>query len=148
MDANQIFSIVNTVALLSWIVLAVLPGRQWVAGLLTAMVVPALLATAYAALILTQWRGAEGGFGSLPEVETLFTNPWLLLAGWIHYLAFDLIVGSWEARDSRAQGIPHVLLLPCLALTFMFGPMGWLLYVAMRAIYVSRARGAAAAVAV
>jgi hypothetical protein len=56
----------------------------------------------------------------------------LLLAGWIHYLAFDLFVGSWEARDARQRGVPHLALVPCLALTFLFGPAGWLLYGAVR----------------
>ena len=64
----------------------------------------------------------------------LFSNPWALLAGWVHYLAFDLFVGSWEVRDSQARGIPHWLVLPCLFLTFMFGPAGWLLYMAVRVV--------------
>ena len=50
----------------------------------------------------------------------------------MHYLAFDLLVGSWEARDARSRGVPHWALLPCLALTFLFGPAGWLLYLGVR----------------
>ena len=53
---------------------------------------------------------------------------WLLLAGWLHYLAFDLLIGRWEVRDAQQRGIPHLLVIPCLALTFLFGPAGWLLY--------------------
>ncbi len=52
----------------------------------------------------------------------------LLLAGWIHYLAFDLFVGSWEVSDAHAQGIHHLLLVPCLLATFMVGPAGLALY--------------------
>ena len=63
-------------------------------------------------------------------------DPWLLLAGWIHYLAFDLLVGAWEARDARERGIPHLFVVPSLILTFLFGPAGWLLYLGIR----SRAR--------
>jgi len=80
----------------------------------------------------------EGGFGSLAEVARLFANPWLLLAGWTHYLAFDLFVGSWEVRDARERGVPHLLVIPCLALTLMFGPAGWLLYVAVRTTKVTK----------
>ena len=58
----------------------------------------------------------------------------LLLAGWIHYLCFDLFIGSWEVRDAKAQGISHWLVIPCLFLTFMFGPVGLLLYFALRAV--------------
>jgi ABA4-like protein len=132
MTPDQIFSFVNFVALSSWVLLALLPRRRWVANVLAGMAVPALLAAAYVAIIATMWAGSSGGFTSLSAVATLFSNPWLLLAGWTHYLAFDLFVGSWEVRDARDRGIPHLLVLPCLALTFLFGPAGWLLYLAMR----------------
>ena len=52
----------------------------------------------------------------------------MLVAGWVHYLAFDLFVGSWEVRDARESGVPHVFVVPALALTFLFGPAGLLLY--------------------
>ena len=65
-------------------------------------------------------------------------TPWLLLAGWIHYLAFDLFVGSWEVRDAQERGIPHLAVVPCLLLTFMFGPAGWFLYNLVRAKYGDR----------
>jgi hypothetical protein len=81
-----------------------------------------------------QWARSDGGFESLEPVARLFANRWLLLAGWVHYLAFDLFVGSWEVRDARSHNIPHWLVLPCLFLTFLFGPAGWLLYMAVRAV--------------
>jgi hypothetical protein len=96
------------------------------------MVVPTLLALVYVAALATGWPGSEGGFSSLPDVALLFQNKWLLLAGWVHYLAFDLLIGAWEVRDARERGVPHLLVLPCLALTFMFGPAGWLLYLLAR----------------
>jgi len=55
-----------------------------------------------------------------------------LLAGWVHYLAFDLFVGSWEARDALSHRIPHLAVIPCLLLTFLFGPAGLLLYLLLR----------------
>ncbi len=67
---------------------------------------------------------ADAGFGSLDAVASLFTVRGLLLAGWIHYLAFDLFVGSWEVSDSRANGIHHLFVVPCLFATFMAGPPG------------------------
>ena len=92
----------------------------------------------YVALIATQWRTSNGGFGTLADVATLFSNPWLLLAGWVHYLAFDLLVGTWEASDARERVVPHLALVPCLLLTFMFGPAGWLLYLGMRSTLARR----------
>ena len=131
MSNEQLFSIANMVALLSWVALVLLPRVPAVARLVTGLVVPALLAAVYVVLMATNW-GSPGGFGSLDAVAQLFANRSLLLAGWIHYLAFDLLVGSWEARDARERGVPHLLLIPCLFLTFMFGPAGWLLYQGVR----------------
>ena len=141
MTPNQVFSIANGVALLAWLSLAALPRQRWVADIVTRLVVPLLFAGLYCAIIATEWRGSAGGFQTLPAVATLFSQPWLLLAGWVHYLAFDLIVGSSEVQDAREHGIPHLLVLPCLALTFMFGPAGWLAYVVLRAAH-QRAAGA------
>ena len=134
MTPDQIFTLANLVAVAGWVLLAVFPGRPWVANAITAVVVPSLLAVTYVVLIALHWGGSEGGFGSLEQVAQLFANPWLLLAGWVHYLAFDLFVGAWEARDARTHGIPHWLVLPCLFLTFMFGPAGWLLYMSVRTV--------------
>ena len=131
MTPNQIFPIVNMIAAGAWVLLAVLPRRRRAAEV-AGMAVPALLAAVYIAIMVTKWAGSTGGFSSLPAVATLFGNPWLLLAGWTHYLAFDLLVGGWEVRDARQREIPHLLVLPCLALTFLFGPAGWMLYMALR----------------
>jgi ABC-type uncharacterized transport system YnjBCD permease subunit len=99
---------------------------------ITGKVVPGILALVYVALVASHWSGSEGGFSSLPAVAALFSDPWILLAGWTHYLAFDLLVGNWEMSDARKRGIPYILVLPCLVLTFLFGPAGWLLYEAVR----------------
>jgi hypothetical protein len=132
MSPEQIFGITNAIAILSWLLLAVLPGRQWVTGVVTGKAVPLLFALIYAGIMATTFSGANGSFSTLDGVASLFANRWLLLAGWLHYLAFDLLVGTWEARDARAHAVPHALLLPCLFFTLMFGPAGWLLYLGAR----------------
>jgi hypothetical protein len=138
MTPEQLFSILNAIAAVAWIVLAVAPRRRW-ANLIVPTVVPLALAVVYVAIVAAVWTRSEGGFSSLADVATLFQNPWMLLAGWTHYLAFDLLVGGWEARDAAERGIPHIALLPCLVLTFLFGPAGWLFYLGVRSL-VTRAR--------
>jgi hypothetical protein len=132
MTPNLIFSIANFTALCCWLLLIFLPGRKWVLHVVAGAAVPAVLAAIYTLIIAANFSGAEGGFSSLPDVALLFSNPWMLLAGWIHYLAFDLLVGSWEARDSRERGLSHWLVAPCLVLTFLLAPAGWLLYLGVR----------------
>jgi hypothetical protein len=131
--ANHIFSIVNLIALGGWLLLAASPQRRWPAELVSGWLLPAALAGVYVVLIATSWGRSPGGFSSLAAVSQLFENPWLLLAGWVHYLAFDLFVGSWIVRDSRERRIKHVWVLPSLLLTFLFGPAGWLSYLCLRA---------------
>ncbi len=131
MKADLLFRIANNVALLGWLMLIFLPRWRWSARLIGPVIIPVLLSSLYAGLVVTQF-GHGGGFSSLSSVALLFQNPYMLLAGWVHYLAFDLFVGSWEVRDSQRIGIAYYLALPCLILTFLFGPAGWLLYLSIR----------------
>ena len=131
MSPHQIFSALNSVALVSWLALAVFPRTRLV-RIAAGTAVPAFFAAVYIAILAGTWSDAEGGFSSLDGVAALFGNPWVLLAGWTHYLAFDLLIGVWEVGDASERRIPHWLVVPCLALTFMFGPAGWLLYMVVR----------------
>ena len=135
MSPESLFSILNLIALLSWVLLAALGRRAWVHNTIAGFIVPALFAVIYVGLIATNWLGSSGGFSTLAGVAQLFSNPWLLLAGWVHYLCFDLLIGCWEVRDAQQRGVPQLAVVPCLALTFMFGPAGWLAYCGLRAAY-------------
>lgn len=132
MTADQLFQLSSPLALLGWLVLVAAPLAPRIAQVVAAAAIPLLLSLAYAGLILAFWSGAPGGFGTLAEVQALFTNPHIALAGWLHYLAFDLFIGAWEVRTARAEGIPHWAVLPCLVLTFLFGPAGLLAFAALR----------------
>lgn len=82
-------------------------------------------------MLATRWRG-QGGFGSVVQVRALFDVPGALVAGWVHYLAFDLFVGSWIAERAAVMKLHRALLVPVLLLTFMFGPAGLLAFVLLR----------------
>ncbi|HEX5707078.1 MAG TPA: ABA4-like family protein [Pyrinomonadaceae bacterium] len=132
MTPETLFSICSTLVLPGWLLLVVAPRWKWTARLVCAVLVPLLLALVYLYLIVSYFPSSQGGFGSLAQVAQLFQNPYNLLAGWIHYLAFDLFVGSWEVRDAQRVGMNHLLVVPCLILTFLLGPVGLLLYFALR----------------
>ena len=137
MTPDAVFSIANTVGLAAWLVLMIFQKRRWAADVV-AVVAVVLFASIYVAIIAAQWLGSDGSFSSLDGVATLFSNRWLLLAGWVHYLAFDLLVGRWEVQDAARLGISPWLVAPVLVLTFMFGPAGWLSYMVVRAAAGSR----------
>lgn len=133
MKADLLFRVANNVALLGWLILIFLPRWRWAARLICPVLIPVLLSATYTVLAVAQF-GHGGGFSSLSSVALLFQNRYMLFAGWVHYLAFDLFVGSWEVRDSQRIGIKHFLVAPCLILTFLFGPAGWLLYFLLRSV--------------
>jgi hypothetical protein len=102
--------------------------------------VPAILAALYVPLIWAGFHEAPGGgYGSIEEIRALFASDSALVAGWFHYLAFDLFVGTWIVRDGLDRGVPALLILLCLPLTFLFGPAGLLLFLALRSTLRERA---------
>jgi hypothetical protein len=133
MSPDELFRVANLVALSGWLVLLASPLIGAWSDRIAGYGVPLLLSVAYAGLILAFWSRADGGFGTLGDVMRLLAKPELALAGWVHYLAFDLFVGGWEVRTARAEAIPFVLVVPCLLLTFLFGPAGLLAFAALRA---------------
>lgn len=141
MTPDALFQIANPLALLGWVALALSPLAPRPALLIAGRIIPLALSALYAALVLAFWAVAEGGFGSLADVMRLFDFPEIAFAGWVHYLAFDLFVGAWIAKTASADRIPHLLVLPCLLLTFLFGPAGFLTFMALRA---ARPKGATA----
>jgi Domain of unknown function (DUF4281) len=134
MTLDCIFQLCTTAALAGWVVLLASPIAPTLTDSVSGLLIPALLAVTYAGLMLAFWSRAGGGFDSLSNVMLLFTKPEIALAGWIHYLAFDLFVGSWEVRTARAERIPLLIVLPCLLLTFLFGPAGYLAFTGLRAV--------------
>ncbi len=141
MTLELLFKISNAAAVPFWILLVIKPRWKWSHNLIYSAAFPLLMAILYTTLFAMNWgRGPEGGgFGSLEGVAVLFTSKQLLLAGWIHYICFDLLVGSWEVRDAMKHDIPHWLVVPCLFFTLFFGPAGFLLYMLIRYIKTRKA---------
>jgi hypothetical protein len=131
MPLDSLFSTAGALAALGWLLLILLP-RHRVTQPAAGVGIPLIIATLYLVLIIRYFPGAKGGFGSLADVSALFSEPALLLAGWVHYLCFDLFIGTWETRDAQRHNVPHLLVIPCLILTFMLGPIGLLSYFVLR----------------
>jgi hypothetical protein len=140
MSDAQLFQVANTTALVSWIVLVVQPKRT---APILRFAVPLSMAVLYIWALSTAPTNPDGGFGSLAQVKALFTQDRAILAGWVHYLAFDFFIGCWMVMDAAERGIKHLLVVPCMLLTFMFGPVGLMLYVGLRSALGARAKKAA-----
>jgi len=144
MTPDLIFQVCGLLALIGWLLLifGVFPRRlrELAPRVIAGGLIPALIACVYLAVMVTHWGEHKGGFNSLSDVTLLFTDRWLVLAGWIHYLAFDLFIGSWEVCEAQRLKIPHLIVIPCLLLTFMFGPVGWLCFYMLRLVYLRRSQ--------
>ncbi|MBA4259273.1 MAG: DUF4281 domain-containing protein [Chitinophaga sp.] len=134
MEAAQIFSICNQVILLGWVLLIFLPNWKYTQTIiLNGLLV--LFACIYAFLILKDIGNFNPeSFSTLANVKALFQNDNAIAAGWIHYLAFDLFVGTYIVKKSREIGLSRVLYTITLPFTFMFGPMGYLLFFIFKTI--------------
>ncbi|MEP3654429.1 MAG: ABA4-like family protein [Litorimonas sp.] len=133
MDLGFWFSNMSNFAMIGWLFLAFYPRRKAWLFKLTGLIMPALMGIVYAAFFIPNLVGTPGaGYNSLEQVQALMSNPALLLAGWIHYLAFDLAVGTYIAKQSDKIGLARIIQIPVLFLTFMFGPIGLMTFVLIK----------------
>lgn len=129
MGADDLFGLASAAVLPGWAILVLAPRGRWVwLDRVASLILPLGLSALYAGLILTHFSGAEGGgFGSIAQVRALFADDWGLLAGWVHYLAFDLMIGAAMAHRMDRVGVSRLIQAPILVLIFLFGPLGALL---------------------
>jgi hypothetical protein len=131
---EAVFGMASTLAFFSWIALFIFYPRKWIYQTLFSGVFIILALTYLFYIIIGLGGDSEGGFNSLAEVKALFGSDEAVLAGWIHYLVFDLFVGMWITKDAWEKDINRWIVFPCLILTFMLGPVGLLTYFLIRGI--------------
>ena len=124
-------------AFLAWIALVLFPGKKLISGVLCGLIVPGMLALAYACVI--GWKLATNGpppgdVMTISGLREVFSDDWVFAAAWTHYLVFDMVVGAWIARDSTKLGMPWLLRTVALVLTFLSGPVGFLVHVLGRGV--------------
>ena len=134
MTPTEVFSLANITAMPMWLLMILLPKWKVTRFLIDFKVIPLLLSVLYAIYIFQAiLTGGGMDFGSLTSVMALFTEENAVLAGWVHYLAFDLIVGMWMLDQNKTLRIHQAVMAPCLFGTFMLGPVGFLLFMIIRA---------------
>jgi len=135
MSPDSVFQTCSTIAMVGWIVLLVISPFWSSFDKFLIGIIITLFTIVYAWLIFRVFTpGDFEKFSSLNGVMDLFTNKTAVTAGWVHYLAFDLLTGIWIKKNAQKYNIHHLILIPCLLLTFMLGPIGLLLYLLIRSI--------------
>lgn len=128
MNLEILFSVAGLLSMAGWLFLLASPFIPRWSDKIAGFIIPLILSVGYVILIVFFPSGGDGGFGSLAEVVELFSQQNAVMAGWIHFLAFDLLVGAWICRTARREGVNFWLVIPCLPLTFLFGPAGFLAF--------------------
>lgn len=135
MTPETAFQILNALVLPQWLLMIVAPRWKPTDFLAKSFLIPAVLALFYIYYLFFGNSALDlQSFSTLANVKSLFSEDEALLAGWIHYLAFDLAVGSYILRNGQRRNVPHVWIVPCLIGSFLFGPVGLLLYVLGRSV--------------
>jgi hypothetical protein len=133
---SNLYKLVNVVAAIGWVILIFLPNWNLAdSAIKNGIVVGLSVFYIYILFIRKDIKNEvypKGNFTSLEGVINLFKNPRNLLAGWVHYLAFDLMLGIFIKTQANEIGISHFLQIPCFILTFMLGPVGYLLFVILQ----------------
>lgn len=133
MTPDRIFQLASVAVGPCWLLLLAAPRWRWTQRIVT-FVWPLLIAALYVWLLAAHKSPPGSGFNSLQQVQILFSSPYAVVAGWIHYLAFDLFIGAWEVRDGLRLRISRWSLLPCQLLTVLFGPAGLALYLLLKLV--------------
>lgn len=151
MSADDLFGLASAAVLPGWLILILAPRGHKLGGLwvwldrVPALILPFGLSALYTGLILAHFAGAEGGgFGSIAQVRALFASDYGLLAGWVHYLAFDLMIGAMMAGQMDKMGLSRLSQAPLLGLIFLFGPLGVFLIWAAQGAMGTMGKGGAA----
>jgi len=128
---STLFSVLNLLILPFWLLLIVAPRWRGTQRVVHGAAVFLLLGGVYGFCLFS---GKLVALTSLESAMQAFQDPWLFLAGWTHYVCFDLMVGAWLARDAQRLKLSHWLVVPSLLLTLNLGPLGLLLYLGVRAL--------------
>ena len=140
---ESIFGLVNITAIIAWVILIFLPRTPILASVVLYLGV-GMLCLIYAIGLIGIVTGGfdpvgpEGpgmDFSSIQGIQAIFLSQGGTVVGWTHYLAFDLFVGLWIARDADPKGFSRFLQAPILLATFMAGPVGLLIWLLVRERY-------------
>lgn len=127
MIPETLFGLASAAVLPGWLILIFAPRRWPALNAVPMVLIPAGLSVIYTVLVLTYFAETGGGYSSIAQVRQLFTSDWVLVAGWVHYLAFDLMIGAWAAARMDRVGVNRLTQGFILPAIFMFGPLGLLL---------------------
>jgi len=134
MNLAKLLEVVSVPVLVAWAAMIFAPRARLTRWLLHSDVLPLGIALLYGLFVVPRAGAALASFRTFDGIAKAFTDRTFVFAGWIHYLAFDLLVGRVVLADAQRRGLAHLAVVPSLLATFLFGPLGYLLYAATRLV--------------
>lgn len=147
----MILQIGNLAVLPFWFMMIFLPQVGWARRIITSPFMIVIPSALYLWMSVLLYSGQTTSSMSLADFATLtpetlaalFSDPYLAVLGWMHYLAFDLWVGRWIYLDGIERGVHPVLRGVAMLFTFLLGPIGYLLYLLFRSLFSKRTSASA-----
>eukprot|EP00903_Cladosiphon_okamuranus_P021795 g20041.t1 len=136
---EMVFIFCSNGVFIPWLALMIAPKWKWTSPMtMVAVLISCVVYTYYFGAHLLNSKDVLGTYaemGTLDGVAKLFSDSGILLPAWVHYLAFDLMVGHYlvQKNIADANGLSKLAMAPCLFFNCMAGPVGVLLYVILRA---------------
>lgn len=130
MTLDTLFLVANASVMPFWLLMIFLPGWGHTARIARSAWIPIVPAALYAVAVVPMMPSLVGDLGQpeLSAIVALFQSPEAVYVGWLHFLAFDLLVGRHVYREARARGVPALISSPILFFVLMFGPFGYCLW--------------------
>ncbi len=132
MSADDFYGYASILIFIPWVLMIFAPNWQYTEPVAFGSAIVLLIAAAIFTFLYLSDAEAVGNLLSLEGFKNLFRSKEMLLTGWLNYLSFCLLVGTWQTHDARQLKIGHVFLIPSLVLTMLTGPAGLLLYLVVR----------------
>lgn len=138
---DTIFNIINIIPLPTWLLMIFAPNWNITHKIVKSHITSVIISIIFVILNIIFFANDTDkfnitGFFSLNMITYVFTKKFIVLIGWVHYLAFDLLIGSWIFLDNfnNENQVSHILMIICFILTYVFGPSGFLFYVIIKKI--------------
>ena len=131
---NLLFELANLSVMPFWLAMILAPRQRLTQRLMARPWPAAVLAVVYATVLAPLLPSLLPLLARprLAEIAAALGTPAGATLGWLHFLAFDLLVGRWVHADSLERDLPWWRTAPVLFLTLMFGPLGWLTHLLTR----------------
>jgi hypothetical protein len=132
MSPDSFYWYASIIIFLPWLLLIAAPNWRFTEPIAFGAAAVLLIAAAVFTFQFLTSPGEGGHFFSLEGFKNLFRSKEMLLTGWLNYLSFCLLVGTWQTHDARQLRIGHIFVIPSLLLTMLTGPAGLLIYLLVR----------------